>query len=84
MPFVARCYRCGYILWTLTRDILKIAMEYHDIHSHKDYDNKDYCTWTITSVSHAIFYMLERMSKFPAFWKAVRVSHKQLASLFSG
>ena len=62
-------------------------MEEHDIKSHKDYDtcnNKDYCTWTITVVSHKIFYMLERMSKFPAFWIAVRVSPKQLASLFSG
>ena len=66
--------------------MLKIAMEYHDIHCHKDYSSEDYdyCTWTITIVSHDIFYMLERMSKFPAFWRAIRISHEQLASLFSG
>ena len=82
MPFVAKCHRCNYILWTLTRGMLKIAMEYHDIHSHKGYD-KDFAFWIVTTISHYTFYMLERMSKLSAFWKAIRSNPEKVKPLFS-
>ena len=87
MPFVARCVRCNWITWAITRGILNICMEEHDIKSHKDlatYNFKDYCTWTIVTVSHEILSALDRASKNPAFWKAIRSSPKRIIPLFSG
>lgn len=79
MPFLARCYRCGYITTALTHDALEIFKDDHCSKSHSDYGTE----WTTTTISEKDFYQLERLRKVPAFWKALRVSHKQKIIPFS-
>jgi hypothetical protein len=73
MPFVARCFRCGYIVSALTRGALNIYKDQHESDSHSDYGT----VWTTTIINENTFYQLERMMNLPAFWKTIRAKAKK-------
>jgi len=78
LPFVARCRRCGHIETAMTRDVINICIEEHDLDSHVFHDRDQ---WTVAIVSNADFYMIQRLSKISTFWAAQRIPKRLLHQL---
>jgi len=70
MPFVARCFRCGHIEIGISRWGINVDMEEHDLASHGSYEPE---LWTVTIISYADYYMIQRLSKTSAFWASLRL-----------
>jgi len=70
MPFACRCGRCGYVDFDRSRWLINVAMEEHDLASHGSHEPD---LWTVTIISHADYYMIQRLSKTSAFWASLRL-----------
>jgi hypothetical protein len=78
MPFVARCFRCGHIETALSRWLINVCMEEHDLASHLYHDREQ---WTVAIITNADYYMIERLSKISTFWAAQRIPKRLLHKL---